>query len=131
MMLLHACAPGPHWLPAWLRWPGLALLVAGLGIAAWHARLFRRVGTNIHTFRAPQVLVTGGLFRHSRNPMYLGFVLALAGLALVLGAVTPALVAVAYAVVVDRWYIRFEEEAMARTFGEDYRRYRTRVRRWL
>ena len=100
-------------------------------MSVWHARLFRRAGTEIHTFRMPRVLVTDGLFRHSRNPMYLGFLLVLAGLALVLGAAVPLLVVAAFALVVDRWYIRHEERALREAFGDAYDDYCGRVRRWL
>lgn len=131
MLALHRFLPGPHLVSAPLRWTGFAVLAVGLAISWWHARLFRRAGTNIHTFREPDVLVTRGLFRFTRNPMYLGFVLALAGLAAVLGAATPVAVVAAYAVVADRAYIRFEEAAMQRRFGDAYREYCGRVRRWL
>lgn len=132
MLLLHRFAPGLHWPPVpWRSWGGMATVVLGLGIAQWHARLFRRRGTNLHTFREPQQLVTEGLFRHSRNPMYLGFALAAAGLALALGAATPVLVLAAFVLVLDRWYIRFEEQAMLRSFGQAYRDYCRHTRRWF
>ena len=132
MLFLHRAWPGPH-LPAsaWRAAIGLSILATGLGVAQWHARLFHRRGTAIHTFATPQVLVTSGLFGISRNPMYLGFVLALAGLGLLLGATTPWAVVLAFAAVVDRWYIRHEEAVMASMFGQAYRDYRRRVRRWL
>ena len=63
--------------------------------------------------------------------MYLGFVLVLTGLAVILGSVTPFAVLALFALLVDRWYIRFEERAMLRRFGDAYRSYRQRVRRWL
>lgn len=132
MLLLHRFAPGLHWPPVpWRSWGGMATVVLGLGIAQWHARLFRRRGINLHTFREPQQLVTEGLFRHSRNPMYLGFALAAAGLALALGAATPVLVLAAFVLVLDRWYIRFEEQAMLRSFGQAYRDYCRHTRRWF
>lgn len=132
MLLLHRFAPGLHWPPVpWRSWGGMATVVLGLGIAQWHARLFRRRGTNLHTFREPQQLVTEGLFRHSRNPMYLGFALAAAGLALALGAATPVLVLAAFVLMLDRWYIRFEEQAMLRSFGQAYRDYCRHTRRWF
>lgn len=132
MLLLHRYLPGPHWPPGGARTvAGLAAILIGLGIAWWHARLFRRRGTNLRTFDEPQQLVTEGLFRHSRNPMYLGFALATGGLALLLGATAPALVAAAFVLVLDRWYVRFEEQAMLRQFGQAYRDYCRRTRRWF
>jgi protein-S-isoprenylcysteine O-methyltransferase Ste14 len=113
------------------RWSGLLLVVLGLAIARWHARLFVRIGTNIQTFGEPGTLTREGLFAYSRNPMYLGFVLALCGLAIALGSLTVWMPVLAYAVLLDRWHIRFEEAAMARRFGDEYAAYRSQVRRWL
>lgn len=131
MLLLHRAWP----LAVWLSWPwtapGVPLMLAGLGIANWHARLFRRAGTEINTFREPGRLVRDGLFRHSRNPIYLGFALALAGVALVLGSASPWLAWLCFVLLTDRWYIRFEEAALRRRFGEEYEAYRRQVRRWL
>jgi protein-S-isoprenylcysteine O-methyltransferase Ste14 len=131
MALLHLAAPVRAVVPEPYRWLGLPVLLAGLGVAQWHARLFRRRGTNIKTFDAPDRLVTEGLFRRTRNPMYLGFALALLGGAILLTSLSPCAVVVAFVLIVDRWYIAFEEAAMTRTFGDDYRRYQRRVRRWI
>lgn len=109
---------------------GLFLLL-GLGIAQWHAALFRRVGTNIHTFRPPDFLLRRGLFRVSRNPMYLGFVVALVGVALALGSLWSAIIVPLYALLVDRWYVAYEERALTARFGAEYAAYRREVRRWL
>jgi protein-S-isoprenylcysteine O-methyltransferase Ste14 len=107
------------------------LMVAGLGISAWHKRLFHRVGTNIDTFGEPGQFVTDGMFRVTRNPMYLGFVLALLGLSVILGSLTPLVFALSFIVITDRWYIALEEKAMAQKLGEQYTAYKKRVRRWI
>ena len=131
MVLLHRAWP----LAGLLPWPwtasGVPMIVAGLAVAQWHARLFRRAGTEINTFREPGRLVRDGLFRRSRNPMYLGFALALAGVALVLGSASPWLAWLSFIVLTDRWYIRFEEAALLARFGDEYEAYRRQVRRWL
>lgn len=117
-------------MPAPWRLTGLALLLAGIAIAQWHARLFRQLGTNINTFAEPDHLTTLGLFRRTRNPMYLGMVIALTGVALLLGAVSPMAGPLAFFVLSHRWYIPVEEQAMAARFGERYREYQVRVPRW-
>ncbi len=118
-----------------MPWPfnlaGGLLAATGLTIAAATARRFARIGTNIRTFDEPGTLVSDGLFAYSRNPIYLGFVLFLGGFAVTLGTLSPLLVAVAFALITDRWYIRFEEAAMAAKFGEAYLRYKQTVRRWI
>lgn len=111
---------------------GVVFLVAGLGISIYHSRLFKREGANIMTFGEPSKFVRSGLFRYSRNPMYLGFVLALVGAALLYQAAPSSfLLVAAFWFITDRWYIRFEETAMLKKFGEDYRVYCSQTPRWL
>lgn len=113
------------------RWLGALLVVAGVLVAALGRAQFARARTNIHTFRDPEVLVTGGLFRFTRNPMYLGFAVVALGAAAVLRALSAWSVAVAFIAVTDRWYILHEEEALRRVFGSRYAVYAARTRRWL
>jgi protein-S-isoprenylcysteine O-methyltransferase Ste14 len=110
---------------------GVPLVIGGLGMAFYHARLFRKLGTNLTTFDEPGQLVTGGMYRVTRNPMYLGFVLALLGGAIWLGTLAPFGVVITFIIITDRWYIAFEERAMAAKFGAAYDDYRRRVRRWI
>jgi protein-S-isoprenylcysteine O-methyltransferase Ste14 len=131
MLLLHRFWPAVQIISTPFRWFGLLLLLAGIGISAWHKRLFHRIGTNIYTFDEPGKLVTEGMFRISRNPMYLGFVLALFGTSIVLGSLTPLIIVLSFIVLTDRWYIAFEEKAMLRKFGDQYLDYQKRVRRWI
>lgn len=110
---------------------GITLILLGLGLSMAGSRKFSQVGTNIKTFNDPDVLVTNGLFKISRNPMYLGFVLALFGLGIFMGSVSAILPAVVFAIVTDRWYVVFEEKAMKNKFGSAYEDYQKRTRRWL
>lgn len=110
---------------------GLLPLVPGLGIALWGVRLFAKVGTNIVPFTESTALVTDGAFAYSRNPMYLGMVLVLLGVALLLDRASPWLVLVAFILVIRLKFIQFEEPLMEQTFGEDYVTYKSNVRRWL
>ena len=111
---------------------GLFFLAVGLGMASWGSRLFRRLGTNIMTFDEPDVLVTQGLYRFTRNPMYLGFVIAILGIAILYqGAIVAFVLAFLFFIVTDRWYIKFEERAMLSKFGEEYQNYCNNTRRWI
>lgn len=130
MVLLHSQWPVLVWLPRPWNWAGVALIVSGLALAQWHARLFKRLGTNIQTFGEPGQLTTEGLFRRSRNPMYLGMLVALAGVLVVLGSLSPMAVVIGFFVLMQAWYIPFEERAMAQRFGEAYSAYRQQVPRW-
>jgi protein-S-isoprenylcysteine O-methyltransferase Ste14 len=80
---------------------------------------------------ASTALVQHGLYRWSRNPMYLGAVLLVAGVAVLLGSLSPLVVVIAFFVVLQEVFIRREERLLEQTFGERYRIYRTSVRRWL
>ena len=76
-------------------------------------------------------LVTNGLFARTRNPMYLGMVLTLAGLAWLLNSMLPWLVLVVFIAILKLRFIRYEEMLMAETFGDQYLQYKARVRRWM
>lgn len=111
---------------------GAVFLAGGLGIAIYHSRLFKREGANIMTFGEPTRFVRSGLYRYSRNPMYLGFVLALVGAAfLYQAAISSFLLVAVFWLITDRWYIRFEEGEMLKKFGEEYREYCSQTPRWF
>ncbi len=134
MVILQRTWPGwpaPAGAVALAWWVGGALVLLGVGIAQWHARLFRRIGTNINTFGEPGRLTTAGLFSYTRNPMYLGMLIGLAGVAVALATLSPWLMVVLFFVLVQRWYIPVEERAMAARFGSQYADYCRDVRRWL
>lgn len=110
---------------------GLIPLAIGIGLAAQGSRLFAKAGTNIIPFSESTALVTSGVFAYSRNPMYTGMLLALAGTALLLNGFWVWLVIVPFAAIIRYYFIRTEEQLMEQTFGEDYLAYKTSVRRWL
>lgn len=131
MTFLHVVAPLASPLSGWLRLVGAVPLLAGAALAAAGSRQFERVGTNIKTFNLPDALVTDGLFRFTRNPMYVGFSLLLIGAAVLFGSLSALLIAVVFPVIADRWYIAFEERTMLETFGDDYAEYCQGTRRWV
>lgn len=131
MCVLGLVLPGPVIIPEPYNLLGLVALAGGVAISLVAARQFARVGTNIKPFDDPTILVTDGLFAWTRNPMYLGLTIALAGLAILLGPLWPFLGPIVFAVIADRWYIRFEEAALRHTFGERYETYARKTRRWF
>ena len=90
----------------------------------------RRARTTPIPHMQPSALVTSGIFSRSRNPIYLGDALILAGLALRWGWPTLILVPLFMAVIQDR-FIRAEEERLNTAFGPDYTRWAAKTRRWL
>lgn len=116
--------------PPWHLAGGL-LMLGGLGLILGGAQTFRRAGTPVRIFEPATKLVTHGLYRFSRNPIYLGMAVALAGIAIMLGTLSPWIALPLFVVTVQRCFIVPEEALMEQSFGETYRNYRKAVRRWL
>lgn len=110
-----------------MRWVGFGLAALGflLGLAAWMA--FRQARQS----PARLALMTSGVYRMSRNPIALGFVLMLAGLPLNAGSYWGVALAPAMIVMFNWFVIEPEERLLASRFGEEFKSYRLRVRRWL
>jgi protein-S-isoprenylcysteine O-methyltransferase Ste14 len=121
-------APG---LPGAARVTGVVLFLSGAGLAASGVLTFRRAGTSPNPTRPTRALTAAGPYRFTRNPMYLGLALASAGVAVAFNAFWPLpFVAVAAALMVPLVIAR-EERYLEGKFGDEYRQYRSRVRRWL
>jgi len=131
MVALHFLFPWKRIPSVVVRAAGAVPLVLGLALGIWGSNLFQRARTTIKPFETPTTLVTSGPFRLSRNPMYLGMAAVLVGVALMLGSATPFLVIPPFVLLLDVRFIRREESAMRAAFGEAYRAYQARVRRWL
>lgn len=111
---------------------GLPAVVIGLLLAATGKRLFKKLNTNIMTFDEPNMLVTQGVYQYTRNPMYLGFSIAMIGFSVLMGAaISSFLLTATFIIITDRWYIAFEEQVMLSKFGQDYEVYCQKVRRWI
>ena len=115
--------------------PVLALVLAGTGgvIGMAGVRSFRRARTTVNPWRphASSTLVIAGVYRWTRNPMYLGLALALAGWGMYLSNLYALLLACTFVPYMNRFQIRPEERALERAFGNTFREYCRRVRRWL
>jgi len=106
--------------------------VAGLALAAWSIAAFAAAGTEIApASKSNKKLVTGGPFRFTRNPMYLGLVLALVGVAFFMGTLPFFAVPVLVFLICDLVFIPYEEAKMQRQHVHPYTDYRARVRRWI
>ncbi len=122
-----ATSPGATWLGI----AGWGLIAAGLGLDLWAMAVMRRRRANILPHRAATTLVTTGPFAWSRNPIYLGNTLLLAGCGLAIGNPWFLAAALAAALAVTGLAIRREEAHLAALFGEDWQRYAARTGRWL
>jgi protein-S-isoprenylcysteine O-methyltransferase Ste14 len=111
----------------------LGLVFAGLGVMIMmtaHNR-FMRVGTAIRPDDNPSLLVCDGIFQFTRNPMYLGFILILSGVAIFLGTLLAFFAPVAMFFILDRTFIPHEEQLLMSLFAEEYMDYKITVRRWI
>ncbi len=110
---------------------GAAPLFAGILLNILADRSIKRSGTTVKPFQESKAMVTEGVYRISRHPMYLGMVLILTGLAVLLGSATPWVVVLVFLVLLELGFVRHEEAQMEAAFGEEYQAYRRRVRKWL
>jgi protein-S-isoprenylcysteine O-methyltransferase Ste14 len=131
MLLLHFAVPVLRIAALPYSLLGLVPIVIGTTLNLLADRAFKTHGTTVKPFERSSHLLTGGVFAVSRHPMYLGMVLILGGFAVLLGTLTPFVAVLAFAVLLDVRFIRVEEQMLAETFGDDWRLYRRRVRRWL
>jgi len=131
MVVLAMLTPGLRVLETPVTLLGIVPLVSGVLLILISAGLFRRRNTTLNPYGESSALVQDGLYRYSRNPMYLGMLLVLAGTAVWLGHVLPFAALPVFMAVVSRQTIRHEEQALEAHFGDAYRAYRQRVRRWL
>src|ERR671917_1749655 len=125
----QAREPLPYWAP--MRVLGGLLLVAGLAalIQAFVRFVVEGFGTPAPV-AAPERLVVGGVYRHVRNPMYVGVLAAIVGQALLLGRLGLLVYAGAAWVVVAVFVHFYEEPTLTRRFGADYEAYRRAVPAW-
>jgi protein-S-isoprenylcysteine O-methyltransferase Ste14 len=110
-----------------------AFLGAGILVGAAGVIAFRRARTTVNPLRpdAASTLVTGGIYRFSRNPMYLGLALVLAALVVFFSNPLGVAPVVAYIAWMNAFQIAPEERALRARFGADFDEYCARVRRWL
>jgi protein-S-isoprenylcysteine O-methyltransferase Ste14 len=110
---------------------GFAVGAAGMALGAFGVAAVLRQGTTVVPHRPVTRLVTGGPYRVSRNPMYAGQAVALVGAGLATGSWWPLAAAAVGMFATTRLVIEPEEDYLAVRFGDEYARYRSRVRRWL
>ncbi len=113
--------------------PGVVFIVTGLCLDLWCAAQFYRAKTTVNPLRPENssALVVDGMYRLTRNPVYLGMLLVLTGVAFLLGSMSPFLVLPVFIVAINYLQIFPEEKALTDLFGARYREYRQSVRRWL
>ncbi len=110
---------------------GIAIVASGVLLVLAAMRLFRRAGTPVAPIEPTSALVTDGIYRWTRNPMYLALSLILLGLAVATGSLWFLLALAAAIYAVTKLAIEREETYLAGKFGSAYLDYKARVRRWM
>lgn len=130
-LFAHWLAPRPMLpTPAALA-VGLSLVVVALGIANWGRRTMRAAGTNINPTQPATTVVTSGPFGFSRNPLYVSLTLLYLGLTMAVNTWWGVVLLVPLLVVLHFGIVLREERYLDRKFGDSYRAYRSRVRRYV
>jgi len=131
IVILHFTLPVMTLVP--LPWTllGVVPLVFGIVINVDADQLFHEADTAVCPFDKSSALVTYGPYRFTRNPMYLGFTLVLFGVSILAGSLTPFVIVFAFTFLMDRMFIRMEEQKLASTFGAQWEEYKSHTRRWL
>jgi len=130
-VILHYVLPIDQLIRYPWRFIGLIPLVTGivLNLLADHA--FKKYETTVKPFAKSSVLVTGGVFAVSRNPMYAGMMLILFGIAVMLGSLMPFVIVAFTGFLLNRLFVVPEEKMLEEIFGDEFRQYRRRVRKWI
>jgi protein-S-isoprenylcysteine O-methyltransferase Ste14 len=110
---------------------GLLPFAAGSILNIIADQAFKKAGTTVKPFEESSALITSGIFRFSRNPMYLGMVLIHIGAAILLGSLSPYIMVVIFTLLIQWIFIIPEEKALEAKFGQDYLQYKQKVRQWF
>ena len=130
-ILLGWMAPLPIPAPAFVRWLGLGLAALGFVLGVLALIEFRRARTTSDPKKPAQNFVTAGIYRYTRNPIYLGFVLMLIGLPLNMGIYWGLILVWPLITFMNNMVIKHEEAYLEKKFKDQYTEYASRVRRWL
>lgn len=130
-VLFHLVVPVRVVLQAPFTFFGIILIGIGLVTALRCRSLFLQNRTTLSPYESPAFLITTGPFRLSRNPVYLAMAAMLFGSAVVMGSLSPFVSTFLFIAIMNLVFIPDEEERLETIFGEEYRAYKKRVRRWI
>jgi protein-S-isoprenylcysteine O-methyltransferase Ste14 len=128
---LNEFYPGPRFTSVVAQVAGGVLILVGLLLLVFAGGLFKKAGTDLVPFRNVSALVTNGIYRYTRNPMYLGMVSVLLGCVITVGSALALCVPVIFVVIIEARFIRPEEAMLRELFPREYPAYCDRVRRWV
>ena len=120
MVFLHFLAPISNLTPYPWNLLGVIALVIGVTLNLMADAAFKREQTTVKPFEKSSTLITSGVFRMSRHPMYLGMVLILFGIAIFMGSFTPLMVVFIFGVLMELVFVRTEETMLEQQFGPSW-----------
>jgi protein-S-isoprenylcysteine O-methyltransferase Ste14 len=129
--ILHFLLPVAILIPFPWDLVGVVPVFVGIVFVAVAIKAFHRFNTTLEPYQKPSALVTNGVFRISRNPIYLGYALVLLGLAVIEGSLTPYVAVAGFVVLIDRLFISAEEQILSEQFGKAWQEYKKTTRRWI
>lgn len=133
MWLLNKYLPITYFIGSPWNKSGIAIIVIAGSFDLWSLFLFFKKHTTPNPMKPENTtgLVVNGLYKYTRNPMYVGLLTILMGYAVWLGSLTPFLVLPLFYWLITEMQIKPEERVLIKKFGEDYQAYKNSVRRWL
>ena len=131
MLASNLLLPGVQLVMGSSRLLGCLPLALGLAMNLLADRAFKQAQTPVNPYAPTNTLITWSVFRWSRNPMYLGFILIMIGIAWVLGSLTPFLFPLLFTLIIRGSFIKPEEAKLEKEFPETWRVYTTQTRRWI
>lgn len=131
VLVLRWLWPMPIFGDAAALWPGLALVVFSVGVMLWGGATMHAAGTSVNPGLPTTAIVTSGPFRISRNPLYVSLTLLYFGLILAFNTWWGIILLVPLLLVMHFGVVLREERYLEQKFGDEYRRYKTKVARYL
>ena len=114
-----------------MYWIGIVMGFLGFFIFTGSALLFRINKTTMIPFQDPSFLITNGIYKCTRNPMYLGMLFVQFGIAIYFGSISPFIIPFLFIPIMNSRIIQHEEVMLEKQFGESYIIFKNSVRRWI
>ena len=110
---------------------GLILILSGISLVFVSFRFMRKMKTTFIPDGTPEVLISSGPFKFSRNPIYLGMLAILVGVAFLMSSLSAIIIAFVFGIIINFTWIAHEEKKLHELFSEDWENYSSKVRRWI
>ncbi len=106
-------------------------IIFGFAVMTWAWLQFRKSDTAVCPTSKASLIVTHGVYKYSRNPMYLGMLVMLTGASFLMGTIPSMFAPFGFFIIIDKVFVPFEEEKLRGVFGDVYSEYQTVTRRWI